>query len=115
MEESITIIQYFGFCAFNKYISLIISNDEVGFLFKDDEFYVNQAYDLMKLDTLELIGRSINNVGGAYDNFKYVVALIFKGIGPRLLSVYIVNFFAVLFAMIPKYKKELRLFTSLMN
>ena len=87
---------------------LIISNDEVGFLFKDDEYYVNQSYDLMKLDTLELIGRYNNNVGGAYDNFKYVVALIFKGIGPRLLSVYIVKsfFLVVLFAMmIPKYKR----------
>ena len=87
---------------------LIISNGEVGFLFKDDEFYVNQAYDLMKLDTSELIGKYINNIGGAYDNFKYVVALIFKSIGPRLLSVYIVNSFilVLLFAMmIPKYKR----------
>jgi hypothetical protein len=87
---------------------LIISNGEVGFLFRDDEFYVNQAYNLMKLDTFELLGRYINNVGGAYDNFKYLVALIFKIIAPRPLSVYIVNAFilVILFSlMIPKFKK----------
>lgn len=87
---------------------LIILDADVGFLFKDDEYYVNQGYNLMKLDYFELIVRYVTNAGGAYDNFKYLVALTFKSLGPRPVSVYIVNAFIVVFLfsmMIPKFKR----------
>jgi hypothetical protein len=88
-------------------IAFDITGYEVGYLFEDDRYYWKNGMDLHLNNYKHLISNYFFERTIRFDNYIYWVAIIIKGIGKSMSSIYLFNYLCFLLIcskMIPKHK-----------